>query len=88
MASLEVVNAIQQTLEKDGILQSIRAQIRSCVFKVITNDGDIHFENDAARFNNSKNGTTSLDIVHDLLKSLNLKETLYMFEAETGKVIH
>jgi hypothetical protein len=34
--TVEAVDAIQQALEGDGILQSIRAQLRASVFNIIS----------------------------------------------------
>lgn len=39
--STEIVDAVQQLLEKEGVLQSIRAQLRSSVINVLaTKDGE------------------------------------------------
>ena len=39
--STEIVDAVQQLLEKEGVLQSIRAQLRSSVINALaTKDGE------------------------------------------------
>lgn len=35
-ASLEVIDAVQQLLESDGVLQSIRAQLRASVINALS----------------------------------------------------
>ena len=37
---LDIITAVQATLEREGILQSIRAQLRASVFNVISKVGN------------------------------------------------
>jgi hypothetical protein len=53
----ELKNLVIQTLETNGILGQLRAQLRSCVFKVIDNQDQVeksqgsgfHWENPSAK---------------------------------------
>ena len=52
----ELKNLVIQSLETNGVLGQVRAQLRSCVFKVIDNQDQVesrkssfHFENPRAK---------------------------------------
>jgi len=91
MASLELVNAVQRTLEKEGVLSDIRATLRASVLKALSRTKD----SDSNSYNNSKKDNIkafikrnecklAIDVVRDLMVVLGLKESLCVFDAETG----
>lgn len=88
--NIEIVDAVQRSLESDGTLQSIRNQIRvkvaglisssapsSALAKDSSNTSKIQSE-----FSRSENGKIALLLVKDLLKALELRKTLGAFEEE------
>lgn len=38
MDSLDMVDIVQETLEREGVLMSLRAQLRASVFKVVSKE--------------------------------------------------
>ena len=91
MASLELVNAVQRTLEKEGVLSDIRATLRASVLKALSRTKD----SDSNSYNNSKKDNIkafikrnecklAIDVVRDLMVVLGLNESLCVFDAETG----
>jgi hypothetical protein len=113
MASIEVVNAVQQTLEEQGILQSIRAQLRASVINALKSPGQDHVPSKAVDFTSNETGNSTsfyallvypyfyskscylyginkgkivAFCVVDLLKRLDMRQTLTVFEAEIGMV--
>lgn len=56
-ASIEVVDAVHQLLESEGILQSIRAQLRASVINALATSGAERKASKAVQFLSSDNGT-------------------------------
>ena len=84
MTSLEIVDAIQSILQKDGSLGEMKAKLRSKVIKILSQEAADIIPNAASEFAREENGQVSLSLVFDLLESLNMKNTLKVFEAESG----
>lgn len=67
----ELKNLVIQSLETNGVLGQVRAQLRSCVFKVIDNQDQVesrkssfHFENPKAKqLRESQNGTLMAQLI-------------------------
>jgi len=84
MATTEVINAVQQLLEEEGVLQQIRAQLRSSVINALnskTADRKVSKANEALT---TATGRCAMLCVMDLMQKLNLRESLSVFEAEVG----
>jgi hypothetical protein len=57
MATVDVIDAIQQTLESEGALQTIRAQLRSKVFEIVSKkEGYSRFNRRAIDFISTSEG--------------------------------
>jgi hypothetical protein len=84
MASLEIVDAIQTILDREGSLGEVKANLRSKVLKILTQEAADIVPNAASEFIKQDNGKVSMSLVVDLLSSLNMKNTLKIFEAESG----
>ena len=93
----ELKNLVIQSLETNGVLGQVRAQLRSCVFKVIDNQDQVeqkkssfHFENPKAKgLRESKQGTLMAELIQDFLEFYRLDYSLAIFKPETnlqGKV--
>ena len=87
--SYEVVDAVQRKLEKEGILQSIRAQLRESVLRVISTGTTTTIESSNQRRQSTlnlgdldANRKMALVLVRDLLETLQLSETLSLFNSE------
>jgi hypothetical protein len=116
-ATPEVVNAVQQILENEGVLQAIRAQLRASVLSALNTKDSERRSSFANEFLEREigrgpwhievlsqlliftirihslsmcylflSGRGSVLCVFDLLKKLNLRQTLSILEAEIGKV--
>ena len=84
MATAEVINAVQQLLETEGVLQSIRAQLRASVITALNSKSSDRKISKANEFLATETGRASMLCVMDLLQKLNLRESLSVFEAEIG----
>ena len=88
----ELKNLVIQTLETNGILGQLRAQLRSCVFKVIDNQDQIekgqssfHWENPNARkVLQSATGVLCAELVKDFLEFYKLDYTLAIYLPEVN----
>lgn len=56
-ATIEVVDAVQQLLESEGILQSIRAHLRASVLNALATNGAERKASKAVQFLSKDNGT-------------------------------
>ena len=84
MATTEVINAVQQLLETEGVLQNIRAQLRASVISALNSKSSDRKISKANEFLATETGRASMLCVMDLLQKLNLRESLSVFEAEIG----
>lgn len=85
MAALEIVEAVQKSLEKDGVLQSIRAQLRASILNIISSNPTNFPKNEKlVNFCADDEGLISLILVKDLLEKLNLQASLSTFNCETN----
>lgn len=84
LVTTEVVDAVQRSLEKEGLLQSIRAQLRSSVMKILTADPSSNYVHPQIQYAANSNGRATLVLVRELLLQLNLKQSLAVFDAESG----
>ena len=93
----ELKNLVIQSLETNGVLGQVRAQLRSCVFKVIDNQDQVeqrrssfHFENPKAKsLRDSKDGSLMAELIQEFLEFYRLDYSLAIFKPETnltGKV--
>eukprot|EP01040_Poterioochromonas_malhamensis_P009306 gene9306-10106_t len=85
VVTVEVIDAVQRTLEQDGLLQSLKAQLRSSVLRIVKQSGErITASNPNLNFVRSFEGAPIIQLVRDILVHLNLRETVLVFDAETG----
>jgi FGFR1 oncogene partner len=89
----ELKNLVIQTLETNGILGQLRAQLRSCVFKVIDNQDQIekgqgsgfHWENpNAKKVLQHTSGVLCAELIRDFLEFYKLDYTLSIFMPEVN----
>lgn len=88
----ELKNLVIQTLETNGILGQLRAQLRSCVFKVIDNQEQIekghsgfHWENpNAKKVLSTATGVLCAELIRDFLEFYKLDYTLAIFMPEVN----
>lgn len=82
MISVEAVDAIQQALERDGMLQKIRAQLRTSVYQILSQkDGPVKSSKKSFP-KNDVNHSLAAELVRGYLADLNMKETLMSFDSE------
>ena len=88
----ELKNLVIQSLETNGVLGQVRAQLRSCVFKVIDNQDQVeqrkssfHFENPRAKaLRESKQASLLAELIQEFLEFYRLDYTLAIFKPETN----
>ena len=89
----ELKNLVIQTLETNGILGQLRAQLRSCVFKVIDNQDQVekgqgsgfHWENpNAKKVLQHTSGLLCAELIRDFLEFYKLDYTLSIFMPEVN----
>lgn len=88
----ELKNLVIQSLETNGILGQVRAQLRSCVFKVIDNQDQVesgkssfHWENPLARqILGTDQSTLCAELVKEFLEYYKLDYSLQIFMPETN----
>lgn len=88
----ELKNLVIQSLETNGVLGQVRAQLRSCVFKVIDNQDQVeqkrssfHWENPKAKaLRESTQGTLMAELIKEFLKFYKLDYSLAIYEPETN----
>ena len=89
----ELKNMVIQTLETNGILGQLRAQLRSCVFKVIDNQEQVekgqgsgfHWENKNARgMCQNPEAVLCCELFKDFLEFYKLDYTLSIFLPEAN----
>ena len=92
MVDVDLVNSLQSLLEERGLLNDIRAKLRSTVLQLLKNNDD---PTDVDKKSGSKkavsafvvkHGTAAIELCFDLLSTLELNETLSVLQAETGFV--
>ena len=88
----ELKNLVIQSLETNGVLGQVRAQLRSCVFKVIDNQDQVeqkkssfHWENPKAKFlREQKQSTLMAELIREFLEFYRLDYTLAIYKPETN----
>lgn len=88
----ELKNLVIQSLETNGVLGQVRAQLRSCVFKVIDNQDQVekrqssfHFENPHARkLRESEQATLIAELIREFMEFYRLDYSLAIFGPETN----
>lgn len=89
----ELKNLVIQTLETNGILGQLRAQLRSCVFKVVDNQDQVekkqgsgfHWENPLAKkVLTTTQGILCAELVKDFLEFYKLDYTLSIYMPEVN----
>ena len=88
----DLKNLVIQTLETNGILGQLRAQLRSCVFKVIDNQEPIekgqssfHWDNPhAKKILQTASGVLCAELIRDFLEFYKLDYSLSIFLPESG----
>lgn len=88
----ELKNIVIQTLETNGILGQLRAQLRSCVFKVVDNQDQIekgksnfHWDNpNAKKVMQTASGVICAELVKDFLEHYKLDYTLSIYMPEVN----
>ena len=88
----ELKNLVIQTLETNGILGQLRAQLRSCVFKVIDNQDQVekgqsslHWENpNAKKVMQSASGVVCAELIREFLVFYRLDYTLQIYMPEVN----
>ena len=88
----ELKNLVIQTLETNGILGQLRAQLRSCVFKVIDNQEQVekgqssfHWENPAAKkVMQTASGVVCAELIREFLEFYRLDYTLQIYVPEVN----
>ena len=83
MASIKIVDAVQELMAKNGSLGELRANLRSNVISILSNEMEPK-ANSVAAYAEDETGKLSLSLVRDLLSTLDMKNTLRVFEAECG----
>jgi len=98
--SSEIVEAVEATLQQDGVLQTLRTQLLATIFQVMSQKGGAQeatisekksggVESHLALFlAENDNGRASLELVKELLETLGLGNTLKVFLLETAMVSH
>lgn len=88
----ELKNLVIQSLETNGILGQLRAQLRSCVFKVIDNQEQIekkqssfHWENPMAKkILSTASGVICAELIKDFLECYKLDYTISVYMPEVN----
>ncbi|XP_060080173.1 centrosomal protein 43-like isoform X2 [Ylistrum balloti] len=85
----ELRDLVAQTLETNGVLGKIRAQLRASVFLALEDQGSVQnktpFANpDLQKYLNTKEGRTTAALVREFLEFFNLEFTLAVFDPEAG----
>ena len=88
----ELKNLVIQTLETNGILGQLRAQLRSCVFKVIDNQDQVekgqssfHWENpQAKKIMQSASGVVCAELIREFLEFYRLDYSLQIYLPEVN----
>ena len=88
----ELKNLVIQSLETNGVLGQVRAQLRSCVFKVIDNQDQVeqrkssfHWENPRAKeLRESQQSTLMAELIREFLEFYRLDYTLAIYKPETN----
>jgi hypothetical protein len=78
MANFEVIDALQRSLEKEGVLQSLRAQLRASVFRIISKGGQNHKNLKLQKFMASSDGKNSEMITAVII---------LLFSSQIGKIV-
>lgn len=81
--SVDLLNSVQKNLESEGILQAIRAQLRSNVYRVLA--ASKHSNGSPRQFNQWQ--LESLSLVRELLINLELNQTLLSLDAEVSSSV-
>jgi len=92
MVDIDLVNSLQSLLEDQGILNDIRAKLRSGVLHLLKNNANNNDSSIKSKTKSavgafvSRHGTAALELCFDLLTALELHETLSVLQAESGFV--
>nr|CAH0099665.1 unnamed protein product [Daphnia galeata] len=84
----ELRDLIAKTLENNGVLGKLRAQLRASTFLALDQQEDpkVNFPNSnlaVQEFGSSKQGAITMSLIRDFLTSLNMQFTLAVFDPET-----
>nr|XP_006815156.1 PREDICTED: FGFR1 oncogene partner-like [Saccoglossus kowalevskii] len=85
----ELRDLVAQTLENNGVLGKIRAQLRASVFLALEEQESIEngaplINHDLKKFISTKEGVLTLSLVREFLQYFNLDFTLAVFDPETN----
>ena len=86
----ELKNLVIQSLETNGVLGQVRAQLRSCVFKVIDNQDQVekkqssfHWENPKAKMlREQQKSSLMAELIREFLEFYRLDYTLAIYKPE------
>ena len=87
MSGLDLLSGITESMTKNGTLDAIRAQLKAGILQAMGNEnlpGGVKVNDLAGRFSEEKNGRLALDLVRDLLESLELRHALRALNSELG----
>jgi hypothetical protein len=86
MASLQIVDAIQQIMDDDGSLNALRSEMAASVLRILqgkrNEKSGQQVSSKAKEYLGSKDGEIVIGLVRDLLSSLELNHTLRLFDTE------
>lgn len=88
----ELKNLVIQSLETNGVLGQVRAQLRSCVFKAIDNQDQVeqkkssfHWENPLAKkMRENSQSSLGAEIIQEFLEFYRLNYSLAIFGPEAN----
>ena len=84
----QLLESVQRALEQDGLLQSMKAKLRSNVARIMKEAGEYQlYQPPELREMNSPDGKVLLLIVKEVLTKFNLRESLLVFEAEANLAV-
>lgn len=87
MSGFDLLSGITESMTKNGTLDAIRAQLKAGILHAMSNEnlpGGVQVNDLAGRFSEEKNGRLALELVRDLLESLELRHALRALNSELG----
>lgn len=79
----ELKNLVVETLDKNGSLDSIRAQLRSSVFGAIQSEQKKSIKTEASKIMETEVGEYSAELLRDFLEKSEAVHTLHVFSLES-----
>ena len=79
----ELKNLVVETLDKNGSLDSIRAQLRSSVFGAIQSEQKKNIKTEASKIMETEVGEYSAELLRDFLEKTEAVHTLHVFSLES-----